>query len=490
MPKVVTSNEVFDYIADFSTGSVILVLDETRFESALFLNSLFSPSKSDVIVISPQQAESPFKALKIAPNDLVDLNAANHFVEEVRAKIRPGSVVIHEYLPHLLVRETEDEVLRMVEFLIGRVGEAGTLEFITLPEGTFPAFEKKLQALVHGTVHIKLRRDEKEGHLSLSIANACKPEYHLKEIPFRIQEGRFLLKWGDTFTDRLPRELGLELEERIKYLKSNLTGLMIAAGEGDNSRLEQYEYWLLSQVIGKRLIDVQLLFPDKFDDVLKLVAKLSFDDHLRFQPSVDDEFLLKPTRDEAIRIGTLEGPPKSGLSLRNKLALRLPTPLSLWLLQKSTHYITSDGYYAFKRSVESFLALVPGQKALSERLEEVEKLFAEITARTISVERLVRNREDPRVKFDLKYLPRCIVLTIFSAFHCKPSVEKDGDRLKVVMKDCPVCAHQRRDKPMCGVVSATIVGMCGVAFKEPFSCEEIQCSATGNPSCVFLLSRA
>jgi len=489
LAKVVTSNEVFDYIADFSTGSVILVLDETRFESTLFLNSLLSPSKSDVFLISPWQLESPFKALKITPDNLVDLNTANHFVEEVRAKAGAGSVLVHEYLPHLLVRQNEDDVLRMVEFWIGRVTQFDTLELITLPEGTFPSFEKKLQALVHGTLRIKLRRDEKETSLSLSLANVCKPEYHLKEIPFRIQDGRLLVRWGDAFTDHLPKQSGVEVEERIRYLRSNLTNLRISAGEADTTRLDQYEYWLVSQLVGKRVADLQLLFPDRFEQMLRLLAKMSLSDYLRIQHSTGDELQLNPSRDESIRITTPESPPKPGLSLRSKLAMILPMRLSLWMLQRSGHYMTADTYYSYKKSVESFLAYVMGQEMLTEKLEDVEKLFQEITARHISLERILRNKEDPRIAFDLKYLPRCIVLTLYAGFHRTARVKREGDRFRVTIRDCPVCAHQTRDKPTCGIIAATIVGMCGVCFKQEFSCHEVSCAAMGQPNCEFLVYR-
>lgn len=490
MDKLVSSNEVFDYICDLRPGSIVLILDETRFESMLFLNSLFSTSKSDVLILSTQQVESSFKLKKMELDKFADVNSLSHTIEELREKLTSCSVIVHDYLPHLLVQQNEALILQMVEFWLGRAEEKGTIEFITLPEGTFPSFEKKLQALAHGTVYIKLNREDRT--LSFSITKACKPEYHLKEFPFIIREGRLLVRWGQEYTDRLPREGVIELSNRVRYLKENLNSLKIVTGDVEPKGLDPYEYWFLSQAIGKRLMDIHFLFPDRFEQSMELLARLSLRNLVSFATADDKKLILMPSRQESITLEHVQPdlPAKKSLSWKSKLALTVPLSISLLLLQKSGHYITSDTYYAYKKCVESYFTYTFGQEDFMKKLHDFESFFQEMTARSVSLERIIRNKEDPRIRFDVKYLPRCVALTVYAAFHRKPKVSEDGTgSYRIVISDCPVCAHQKSEEPMCKQVSATIIGMCAICFKEPFQCDEISCIAAGASSCIFQLRR-
>lgn len=470
-----TKNEVFNEIANLRWGSSLLILDETHFESILFLDALLQKSlpPAKMHIVSYHNIDATIETMKLDLEQYTSLQEISIAINRLREQIGPCGVLIHHYLPHILTREPEENVLRMLEFWTTKTAEKNLIEFYTLPQGTFPTMEKKASAFMTGEISIRFA-EKPERHLHFIMKRACKPPYHLVAFPFITKEGRLLIKWGEEFTDRILVEETNEINKRVDYLKENSPSLKIVKGKTEPEGLKPYEYWLLTQILDKRVTDIHVLFPDKFEEILKTIARLNLRNIVAF---------------ETVK-GPLPPPPAKDLKLKSKIALMLPFPISKRLLYRGHHYLAVDAYKALRKSVEYFGRYMPTRPELSDEVVELEKYFQEISARITSVERILKAGDDPRIKFDLKYVPKCVSLTINSAIKVKPKVvTKPNNVYEVIITDCALCSGMKGDKPLCGQLGYALTGMCGVCFKELFTCEEIRCMAMGDEACVFILKK-
>ena len=478
MSKLLTGNEVFDHISDIGTGSSIAVLDITRFESVLFLNALLrnSPSRDNVIICSCEPVDTRFQLRRINLDKLHDLTELSLEMEKYRQTVGGQGIVIHHYLPHLLVKENEDLVLRMIEYWLVKQPIVETTQFFTLPKATFALFEKKLQALVSGVISINVMRTDEERLLSFQIMGTCRPEYHMKEFPFSAEDGRLKIKWKDSFTDILPREEEPAIRNRIEYLRTNLYSTRIIRGDAQptSEELSLYDRWLLSQIISWRLEQVVCYFPEEIDEVLRKLALWNLRDFVRFEP-------VEPSK---------PAPPKKQLSSRTHFALSLPTTVSLQLLRRRQHTIPMAVYNALRRSVHAFILDRLRKEDLGKELAEFETYFQDMTARTAAVETFSELGEDIRYDFDLKYLPKILSLATYYGYGVKPKISRlSEDLFSIDVPDCFICSGAKSETPVCQLLIGTIVGCCSVVFKERFTCNEVQCKASGDSSCVFQLRK-
>jgi len=477
MQKLLTGNEIFDHIADIGFGSSIAILDITRFESIRFLNSLFrnSPHKENILVVSCEPVDTPFQLKRISLDRFHDLTELSIEMEKYRRTVGKHGVIIHYYLPHILVKENEEIVLKMIEYWLTKQPTEETVQFFTLPQATFPFFEKKLQSLVSGAISINILRTDKERCLSFQILRACRPEFHMGEFPFIIEDERLLIKWGEVFTDTLPREEETAIKDRIDYLKTNLYSISISRSgtHGTTEGLNSYDGWLLSQLIGRRLDDIELYFPEDIDEVLRKLAIWNLRGIVKFENA-------EPRT---------PSPPKKHLNFRTRFALALPTTISLRLLKgRGEHTIPPNVYNALRRSVQAFVSTRLHEEGLKKELAELETYFQDITARATVIETFSELGEDLRYRFDLKYLPKMVSLALYYGYALKPRIFRiSEDLFKIELRDCFICSDLKSDTPVCQLLTGTIVGLCNIVFKRHFSCNEVQCKAAGDRSCVFHL---
>jgi len=478
MEKLSTGNEIFDHIASINYGHSVVVLDITRFESMLFLNSLLrNPEhKESTMVISCELVDTPFKTKKIDLGSFHDPTELSIEIERCRRAVGKRGVLIHHYLPHILVKEGEELVLRMIEYWLTKQTAEETVHIFTLPQATFPFFEKKLQALVSGVISIFVSGTGKDRSLSFQILRVCRPEYHMEEFPFSAQDGRLLIKWGDTFTDNLPREEEDEIRDKIEYLKANLPSLRISristsqTVEGVNT----YDRWLLSQLIGWRLDDVEHYFPERLDEVFRKLAQWNLKGLVTF---------------EVVTPGTSQILSKH-LRLSSRFALSLPTNISLFFLRRRHNTIPMKVYHALRRSVQAFVTDRFGDESLSKELLELERYFQDMTARSAAIETYYELGQDPTFKFDLKYLPKLVSLALLYGYGLRPRISNiTKDLYKIEVRDCFVCSGVKSEEPACDLLIGTVVGCCSICFKGRFSCNEFECKASGDRSCVFHLRR-
>jgi len=471
--SLVTKNEVFNEIANLRWGSSFLILDETHFESLLFLNALLKDAvpPKHVFVISFQNIDTPFEVRKLAIEEYTSLNDISIMINQLRDYIGSRGIIVHNYLPHILVREDEESTLRMLEFWGTKTVEKNLIEFYTLPQGTFPSLEKKLASLADGEINIKFLKKE-ERQFAFTVKKACKSEYHLREFPFIIDKERLLIKWGEEFTDKLPREIEETIRRKIVYLKSHMDSLKLSMGVIPAQGLAPQEYLLLTQLDGIRLDEAQEIFPDIFDYILEKIAKWNLQDILQVEEAERRE--PKPIKEHP--------------SLRTRIALALPSRFAAHFLGGGMRKVPMDGYLQVKKTLEAICKLyMPTLKEPLEALPDMEEFSQELAARITALERIKNNREDPRMKFDESYLPKFILLTIEAGFGLKPKIRKvSAGIFEVAITDC-LCSSIHSDKPACRFIGGAVVGTCSVMLKRKLVCNEVRCKAMGESQCVFLL---
>lgn len=469
--KFKTEHEVFDELADLNLGSSVLVLDETHFESLRFLNALLKGAH----LFAVQSPEVEFETHKLDLRERV-LNDLNILMGKFRRSIKRG-IIIHHYLPHLLVKEDENRILAMLEDWMTRTREKSLIELYTLPQGTFPNFERKLQSLCDGTISIKIEKKAEIYRSVFTLAGICKPEFHFLEYPYKLEDDKLLIKWGEGFTDRIPREDKSQIDEKKNFLKRNLHSLKIIKGRASPQFKNPIDYLIYTQIIGRKIYFLQLLFPEDFEEILEKIARWDILDYIE----------LKKVDSHKIE------PMKKPISIKTKFALSIPTKISSKLLRPGTHHIVPvDVYQAIRNASVAFGSVIVSalREPVKIKMSDLEKFYQEVSARITAVESIQRVGEDPRNKLDLKYIPKIISVTLLAGFNTASITEKEGkDVFKIRIKDCPMCKELEGTEMMCQGLAGTLVGACAVTFKEKFSCREIKCKAMGDNECVFLLRK-
>ncbi|MEM3072319.1 MAG: V4R domain-containing protein [Candidatus Bathyarchaeia archaeon] len=473
MGRFFTGHQIFDFISSIPEGAALLLTDETGFEAPMFLNALLRGllGKEGAVFISAEPTPIDLKVERVRLEEIPDITVLSFEVEKVRRSLKDGCLIIHGYLHHVLIREEEDRILKVIESWRERAANSRIVEIFLLRRDAFPSFEKKLHSLTAGSINIEVNRSGKEVEFSFKMVGCCKPEHHLKEFPFQVKDGRLLIKWGEEFTDQLPLEGEDAVKNRLKYLQENVNSIRIV----ESGRFESpnpYERWLFSQVKGMKLTEINMLFPEKFSELLEKIATWSVKGYVRFES----------TQNQA------PPPPRDRVKLTTRMALAFPTPIALFFLRRRAHTIPIKVYHTLRKSVEAFLSSQLPGKDLKDELAEMELRFQEVTARLTAIDVYLEIGEDPRTRLDLRYLPKIISLTMYYGYGLKPRVAKLNDyEYEVSFPDCFIC----RDVvggPACQLLAGTMVGGCSIVFKERFTCNEVECKASGGKACVFRLS--
>ncbi|MBS7626034.1 hypothetical protein KEJ51_03180 [Candidatus Bathyarchaeota archaeon] len=469
---------MFDHIANISFGYSLAVLDITRFESLQFLNALLgaSPCRDKILVMSCEPVDTPFKVKRVDLDKLHDPTDLSIEVDRCRRAVGRHGILIHHYLPHIIVKEGEELVLRMIEYWLMKQPSDETAHFFTLPQATFPFFEKKLQALVSGVISINVLGSGKGRVLSFQILRTCRPEFHMEDFPFIVDRGRLLIKWGDTFTDTLPSEGENVIKERVEYLKANFNTLKITRSSAaqPSERLSTYDRWLLSQIMGWTLTDVGHYFPESINELLRKLAVWNLRGLIKFEPT---EPKVYPQLSKYLR-------------LRSRFALALPTRAALLFLKRRHHTIPMKVYHALRRSVQAFISERMDENDLARELSELETYFQDMTARSAAIETYRELGQDPSFIFNLKYLPKLVSLAMYYGYALNPKIQRISDDLyEIEVRDCFICSGVQSESPVCQLLVGTIVGCCSICYKDRFACNEVKCKASGDKSCIFYLRR-
>ncbi|MGQ9759033.1 MAG: V4R domain-containing protein [Candidatus Methanomethylicaceae archaeon] len=471
--KFVFGHEVIDSIADIENGSIVSVLDENRYESILFLNALLSKNPVKSTIITPRAVKSSLPQELIDMGRLTTATEVNLLISKVRENLNNEGVIIHNYLHHLLLQEDESQILRMIEFWIEKISKSNIVEFIILPKGTFQFFERKLNNLVSGYIEINLKSEAKNRY-SFKFFRICKPEFHGEEFLFTLEANKLLVKWGDEFTETLPKETEEEIRKKVEFLKNNLFGIVIDKIVGKTPEgMSTFERWLFSQVSGMPLSHLYYIYPDKIEEFLRKIAVWN----LRGLVSV--------------KLGYQKAPHQStNLRLRNRIAMKIPTSVALIFLKKRGDTVPFEVYNMIRKASAFYVSTRTASEE-TEELEEIEYHFQEYAARETAVRTLLENKESPLTKFPLSDLPKVVSLSLYYGYRMKPRVyQQESGKWIIEIDDCFVCKYIRSDKPACALLLGTIIGGCAVTFKEKFVAKEVACKAKGDNTCRFLLALA
>ncbi len=472
-----TGHEIFDEISGFQIGSTICIFDETHIESLLFLEALLSKMKdTPICLLASQQVETSFRLINTEIEK--PLNDINLSVAKLREEVETG-IIIHHYLPHILLRVSEDEVLKMLEYWMQKISGRDFVELFTLPKETYPTFEKRLKAISDAVINITITKVEETYQQSFSFMRGSKLEYRLTEFPYKVEDGRLLIKWReDEYLDYLPKEEEAEIKRIKQHLMDNLYELKIKKGASKSFKTE--EFLLLSHLIDKRLLEIQELFPERFDSIVDTLARWKIRGYIGFE-----------------KTGKIEPKPlKGSLKLSTRIALKFPASFAVVLLRlnrqfrkEKIRYIPYDGYLSLKSSAETLIRMISSERPeMIEKLLDSEVFMQEIVGRKTAVEHIKSLGESPLRKFDTKYIPKICCMALYQGYGLWPSIrEVESNIFEITLKDCIMCENMSSEGPVCHMISSTIVGVLSVMFKRMFVCVETECRAKGDDKCSFEL---
>ncbi len=466
--KILTGHEIFDEISDLREGSSILIFDSTHFGAFRFANTLFKNSDRPYMIITSEFLDEIYKFHRLDLVRLSDLTSLSVEIEQIKKAMKNHAILLHNYLPQILIREDEDRVLKVVQHWQEQVHDTELLDVYLLARGTFPDFEKKMQALMSGCIEIDFQKEHK--YPQFSMLGECKPKYHMIYFPFIHRDDKMLVKWGDEFTETLPKETAKEINERITYINENITFLKISKSNIEPIGLNIFDKWLLSQISETQLTQVSQLFPEKFNELIKKLAIWNIRGYIN---------LVKIEPQPLPRLSNT-------LNFKTQIAMIMPTSLSLPLLTHRPKSIPLDVYDYLRQSVTAFTSERYTLKEINTLLPELEKQFQDMASRTTAINKLIRNKESPKLKFDLKYLPKLVTISLNYGYRLTPKIEKvDDAKYLMTINDCFICTGVKTDHPVCHILEGTVTGACGILFKRKFECHEIQCKAMGEKSCIF-----
>ncbi|MEM3103032.1 MAG: hypothetical protein QXH11_06630, partial [Candidatus Caldarchaeum sp.] len=135
-PQQRSRNPFFDEVVRITPGQTVLVRDETFSESREFLLRLFD-RRSLLELVSPRQTLSgDVERLAVSLDNLQELSIT---INTLRRQL-PPRIIVHSYLPELLVRYDSEQVLKLLNFWQAEVKKQNHVEFLLLPKNTFEVF--------------------------------------------------------------------------------------------------------------------------------------------------------------------------------------------------------------------------------------------------------------------------------------------------------------------------------------------------------------
>ena len=477
MDRFYTGHELFDEIVTINHGSSILMLDESFLEAKNLLLALFKKQKPYEIV--PHEVGTLSGQVLAVGN--LSLSDASVNINKLREDSK-GSIIIHHYLPDFIIRYGADAFLHTLEGWRDRIKSNRTVEFYLLPKGAFYEVEKKIMSIVDGVIEIKVKREGKDFCLSFIVMRCCKPEYHLREFFYKIEGSNLLIEWEGEYRDKLPIITFDEIVNRVESYKRDLPFLRIEHGSGLPISLPTYDYWLLSQIEGKDMFSLKILFYERFDEILKKIANWHILGYIRVVKKAE-----KLVDERKFNIGR-------PISWKTRLSLKLPLGFTKRFLSRDRiRAVPADVYAAEKRAIFEFLKRFFGESTelgieSLENLLSLEEGFHEVVGRSTAAERIRKLGEDVTKSIDIKYLPKIIKVTLYVGYKLDCNVkEVSPDLFLVTVYDCFLCEGMRSIRPICRSINGALTGACSLTFKKMISCREIKCKALGDENCVFEL---
>ncbi|GBC68951.1 hypothetical protein HRbin01_00641 [archaeon HR01] len=474
--RIYTGHSLFDHIVHLYPGMSVLVLDETFSEGRNLIKTLFRDPEMLTEIHSSHYAVPEKSRIAISLESLQDVSIQ---VNQLRRTIQ-SRVLVHSYLPELLIRRGSDEVLRLLEIWKKDVAQTNHLEFYLLPKGTFEDLEKKLMAVLDGVLEISVVRKENIFNYYFTPIRVCDPQYHLKTFQYKLVGGSLLIEWEGQFIDKLPGPASPE--EILRALTERSEGYVIEKKEVSIENISFNDYLLLTSLNGRRVSEVRQLFPDRWDEI---VEKLS-------------RWVLAGM----VKLVEVEPEPKLGqrnsLKLKSRLLLSIPSSLSLKLIRMSRGFIGSrvrtvplDAHIAVLTAMKNVVDFVFGDRPdLKLEVQQSTRFFGELSARETALKYVKILEGTPYTVFKPEHLPKIVALTLKTGWDLDISiVEKDEDTYVFEISDCHLCKDVRSETPFCDkFVSSVVVGAIAICYRIKSECYEFMCRATGADRCAFQIT--
>ncbi|MEM0348798.1 MAG: hypothetical protein QXD24_01250 [Candidatus Caldarchaeum sp.] len=430
-----TGNKEFDEIVKFNAGAAVLVLDESFAEGRNFIQTLFQSSPI-IEIISPRGSSQSRNVLQVEVDNLQSLSIQ---VNTVRKTHQP-MILLHLYLPDILVKHGEENVLRMINFWLDEIRRNGHLEFFIIPKHTFTDFERRLLSIVDGAIELNVEKKPAGYETTFTPIRLSDERYNLKPVSYVITDGKLLI--------RPEVQTPESAMARIRQLLVSGEGVKVVFTGKYAGKTSINHYFLLREVSGWSLSWVADAFWDEVDDVLKSLGILYDLGVVKFVAiPVDKSFLHE-------KVG----------NYGQKLAV-----------------VFTAGFEELAETVIDYLNLTYDMNKdmkLDNTLGYLRQLYARLTAyayaniESISFEALLE-----------KILRRHLGL--------KADVKKKSSTMYVMeVKSCPVCCElDAFENPghCMETFSHVLKGAAKAVFRTGVEVSELECSSKGGKKCVFVI---
>ncbi|MDJ0271348.1 MAG: hypothetical protein NYU39_02045 [Aigarchaeota archaeon] len=426
-----TGNKEFDEIVKFTGGSAVLVLDESFAEGRNFIQRLFA--KMPIMeIISPRGSSESRMVLHVEVDNLQSLSIQ---VNTVRKTHQP-MILLHLYLPDILVKHGEENVLRMINFWLDEIRRNGHLEFFIIPKHTFTDFERKLLAIVDGALELSVERKQSGYETFFTPIRLSDDRHKLKPVSYVIDDGKLLV--------RPEVQTPESTLSRIRQLLMSGEEVKVVCTGKHAGKISLNHYFLLREVSGWSLSWVREAFWDELDDVLKSLGILYDTGVVKFVTiPVDKSFLNE-------KVG----------NYGQKLAVVFTAAFEE-LAETTTDYLNHDKDLQLGQAL-SYL------RQLYARLYAYSRAYMEsISFDTLLAEML---RELLGLKADVK--------------------KKSSKIFVVEVKSCPVCGELDtiENQQHCQeTFSPILIGAAKAVLKTGVEVSEMECIGKGGKKCVFLI---
>ncbi|GBC72439.1 hypothetical protein HRbin03_00268 [archaeon HR03] len=428
-----TGNKEFDEIVKFTGGAAVLVLDESFAEGRNFIQTLFA-KKPIMEIISPRGSSESRNVLHVEVDNLQSLSIQ---VNTVRKTHQP-MILLHLYLPDILVKHGEENVLRMINFWLDEIRRNGHLEFFIIPKHTFIDFERKLLSIVDGALELSVEKKQSGYETFFTPIRLSDDRHNLKPVSYVIEDGKLLVRpQMQTPESALARVRQLIMSgEEVKVV---LTGKQ--AG-----KISLSHYFLLREVSGWSLGWIAEAFWDELDDVLKSLGILYDSGVIKFVTiPVERSFLAE-------KVG----------NYGQKLAVVFTAGFEE-LAETVTGYLNHDKDKDLK---------------LGYTLSYLRQLYARLYAYA-------------RASIESTSFDTLLAKMLREQLGLKADVKKKSSKIFVVeVKSCPVCGELDtiEDPQHCQeAFSPMLSGAARAVLKTGVEVSELECSGKGGKKCVFVV---
>ncbi|MDG6990534.1 MAG: 4-vinyl reductase [Nitrososphaerota archaeon] len=480
--KLATGHQVLDRILAIYKGNTILMLDETYSEARNFMQliaDVYNPTLK-FTEITDRASLANRQNVEILTGDSLTDKVVR--VNAIRRK-HAGEILVHAYLPSLLISQPQENVLRYVDGWKNAAKEFGTIEIFLMPSNSFKESERKLVALLDCRVEFSVARRDSRMAKYFVVSGCCKPEFNMKEFEYLIDDNKLLVEWDGGLTDK-PSEISeAALEKRYDDILDKPGTFIIQKGpNAARVTLTASEYVMIHQIFGLSAEEVGRLFPEKPREMMQLLAKWELAGVISFK------------RDFAKSAGAVPASKGAGYSIINAFRLLLPDKLVAWSYKMGTQAVPLEYFVANRQALSTVIEMLTENSGAKDKpayiklMPQIERSVLEMAARKAALSEIPRHHESTAAAAARKYIPKIMRVSLLSAFILKSKIDRvSPNEYHIVVHGCYICGTQTSRVPVCSTISGGLEGVCGTVFKFKSDCTEVRCKAMGDSACEFRL---